>query len=290
MVRSAVIGHALERTFGAGSVVMHRPNHTGSRKLSFEVLAAGRRLWVRVAADDAEDGALRTWGSMARLLTERHTGPPVLDVIEVAGHTALVFPFLDAAVATRATLLGRYHDVKAVLDRLHDDRDLAERLGAPTTSAAVYREVWIRRFDEDLRIIVDHVTPDVHEYLRAEVQALADLVEGLDEVVHAAMHGDPWHENLLLERDRIWLLDWEDLRVGDPVVDHAILVMDTRGPAAELWPHGRRYDVARRALLLDAAVDTAADWVQSANPATRAWKERAFRQGLAAYRACAARD
>ncbi|MDP9443605.1 MAG: phosphotransferase [Actinomycetota bacterium] len=133
-------------------------------------------------------------------------------------------------------------------------------------------------------LIAGHVAPHVHDYLAAEVEVLAGLVASLDDEVHVAMHGDPWHENVLLEPDRVWLLDWEDLSVGDPVVDDAILLMDARGPNVDDWSIGRRYDVARRALMLDAAVDTAADWVENTDPATRAWKERAYLEGLAAYR------
>lgn len=77
--------------------------------------------------------------------------------------------------------------------------------------------------------------------------------------------------------------------MGDPVVDDAILLMDAWGARAADWPTGRRYDVARRALMLDAAVDGAADWVQNSDPAVRAWKERAYLDGLEAYRAFAGR-
>lgn len=37
-----------------------------------------------------------------------------------------------------------------------------------------------------------------------------------------------------------WLLGWEDLCVGDAVVDDAILLMDAYGPNLEHWPSGRR--------------------------------------------------
>ena len=115
---------------------------------------------------------------------------------------------------------------------------------------------------------------------------MAGLIAGpaFDQPVHSAVHGDPWHENLLLGEDRLWLLDWEDLAVGDPVVDEAIVHMDAHGPDAG-WPDTERHRVARRALFLDAVIDVAADWVEATDPVVRATKERSWRAGLEAYRA-----
>ena len=285
MTTTARVREALEEVIGPGAVATHRHNHTGTDKLSFEVLAGGERLWAKVAADDEEDAGLKTWASLARRLADRHGAPPVLEVLEVAGRTGLLFPFLDAEVATHATVRDRYAEVQAVLDGLHADRDLADRLGDPTTSTAAFREVWVSRFEADLDIIASYVAPGVHKYLAAEVAVLTGLVDSLDEQVHVAMHGDPWHENVLLEPERVWLLEWEELSVGDPVVDDAILLMDACGVRAADWPAGDRYNVARRALMLDATVDAAADWVQNSGPAIRASKEMAYLNGLEAYRA-----
>jgi aminoglycoside/choline kinase family phosphotransferase len=287
MTTTGRVREALENVLGPGAIATHRHNHTGTDKLSFAVLAGGRRLWAKVAADDEEDAGLRTWASVAGYLSDRHGAPPVLEVLEVAGRTGLLFPFLGDAVANRTTLRDRYAEVQAVLDGLHADRDLVERLGGPRTSTAVFRDVWVSRFEADLDIIAGHVAPEVREYLTSEVHVLSGLVDSLDQEVHAAMHGDPWHENVLLGPDRVWLLDWEELSVGDPVIDDAILLMDARGANSADWPAGARYDVARRALMLDAAVDGAADWVENSDPVIRATKRKAYLEGLAGYRAYA---
>jgi Ser/Thr protein kinase RdoA (MazF antagonist) len=283
MTTIAQVGKALEDVLGTGAVATHRHNHAGPDKLSFDVLAGGHRLWAKIAADHKEEAALRTWASVADELAHRHGAPPVLDVIQVDGRTGLLFPFLDADVATSTSIRVRYAEVQAALDGLHADRDLADLLGAPTTSGAAFRDVWVSRFEADLSIIAGHVAPDVHAFLTAEVEHLSGLVDSLDEQVHSVMHGDPHHENVMFGPGRVWLLDWEDLCVGDAVVDDAILLMDAHGAAAP-WPVGRRYDIARRALMLDAAVDVAADWVQNSDPAVRRSKLRAHLEGLAAYR------
>jgi hypothetical protein len=149
--------------------------------------------------------------------------------------------------------------------------------------------LWLRRFESDLDIIEGYVGKDLHAYLCDEVDALGALVDSLDTPAHAAVHGDPWHENVLVATDRIWLLDWEDLSVGDPAVDDAILRHDALGTDPHHWPDGLVHVVARRALMLDAVVDVAADWVEAGrlrggDPLVRRRKEAAYLAGLETYR------
>jgi aminoglycoside phosphotransferase (APT) family kinase protein len=279
------IGEALRDLLAATSVE-HRPNHTGATKLSYVVDRGGERLWVRVAADDDEHAALLRWGEHAARLSELYAAPPVLDRFVVEGRAALVFPFLPGPVATRADLAPRAGQLLAVLGGLHADTELAAALGPPVTAGQAFTDLWVARFVADLAITEGYVDRDEHLWLTEEVEALTALIAGpaFDEPVHSAVHGDPWHENLLLGEDRFWLLDWEDLAVGDPVVDEAIVHLDAYGHDTE-WPDTERHRVARRALFLDAVIDVAADWVETADPVVRDVKDRAWRTGLEAYRA-----
>ena len=205
-------------------------------------------------------------------------------MLAVDGRTALLFHYLDAPVATRATLRERYDEAAAVLAGLHEDRGLAALLGSPTTTGDCFREVWLTRFEADLDIIEGFVAKDLHAYLTDEVDALGILVDELDEPVHAAVHGDPWHQNWLIAPDRLWLLDWEDLSVGDPAVDDAVLRYDGVGTDPHHWPDEPVHTVARRLLMLEAVVDVAADWVENTDPLVRRRKEAAYLAGLEAYR------
>ncbi len=288
------VGKALHDALAADTVA-HRPNHAGAGTLSFEVTRGAHRLRARVAADDAEHRALLRWAAHADLLAERYAAPPVLEVLDVAGRAGLLLPFLDAPVATRAGLADRADEVLGVLADLHADNGLAEALGPPTTAGHSFTQVWLTRLEADLAVVEGYVAPDVHAWLTGEVDALADLVAGpaFAEPVRAPVHGDPWHENLLLAPDRFWLLDWEALALGDPVVDDAILLSDAFGPEAAAWhdrrpaldPHEAvRLEVACRALMLDAVVDVAADWVENHDPVARQAEERGWRAALEAYR------
>jgi hypothetical protein len=285
MSEAARVAAALAAVLGPDAVVRHRPNHTGASRLSYAVRVGDRALWAKVAADEDQDWALTTWSRLAELLAERHAAPPVLDTIAVAGRPALLFPFLDAPVATRATLLERYDEARAVLTGLHGDAALADLLGPPTTTADCFRGLWLARFEADLDVVEGYLAKDLHAFLADEVDALGALVDELDQPVHAAVHGDPWHENFLTAPDRLWLLDWEELAIGDPVVDDAILRCDTLGTDPRHWPDTPAHRVARRALMLDAVLDVAADWVESADPLVRRRKEAAYLAGLEAYRA-----
>ncbi|QIG45140.1 phosphotransferase [Nocardioides anomalus] len=266
---------------GRGASAAHRPNHAGIGKLSFACRVGATRLWARVAADPDEDQALTTWSRVAGALAERHHAPPVLEVLEVGGRTTLLFPYVYAPVATHGALRIRRDEARTVLDRLHADVALADQLGAPSTTAACFTAVWLDRFTADLGVVEGFVPPDVHAYLADEVADLAERVAALDTPAAAAVHGDPWPENWLAGPDRLWLLDWEDLAVGDPVLDEAVLLHHTGAP----WPAGPAHDVARRALLLDDALDVAADWVEASDPTVRRAKEAAYLRGLEAYRA-----
>ena len=275
---------------GQNAQVEHRANHAGADKLSFAVTVGGRRLWAKVAADKDEDWPLTTWSRLAELLAERHAAPPLLDTLAVDGRTALLFPFIDAPVATRGTLHERYDEARSILTGLHGDAALADLLGPPTTAAACLREVWLERFVADLDIIEGYVDRDLHAYLADEVEALGAQIAELDGPVDSPVHGDPWHENFLVTPDRLWLLDWEDLAVGDPALDDAILRRDALGTDPHHWPDDPVSVVARRALMLDSVVDVAADCVEagllaSGDPLVRRQKETAYRAGLAFYRA-----
>jgi aminoglycoside phosphotransferase (APT) family kinase protein len=276
---------ALAAVLGPDAVVEHRANHTGAGKLSFAVRLGERRLWVKVAADAGEDKSLATWAEVASLLADRHGAPAVLDVLSVDGHTALLFPYVDAPPATRAALHERHDEAAELLAGLHADRELAERLGEPTTTARCFREVWLERFEGDLDVIEGYVAKDLHAYLADQVDLLGALVDTLDDEVHSAVHGDPWHENVLLAPERMWLIDWEDLTIGDPVLDDAILRHDALGTDPHVWPDTPAATVARRALMLDGVVDNAADWIENADPLVRRQKEAAYLAELETYRA-----
>lgn len=104
---------------------------------------------------------------------------------------------------------------------------------------------------------------------------------------------------LVTEDARWYLLDWDDLQLGDPVLDVAMVGGPTLDdlerrviPAA----HGElsnteieRVRLYHRMMLLDWVIDTLADWIDSAKTLTnptdyRAEKRDVHERALALYR------
>jgi aminoglycoside phosphotransferase (APT) family kinase protein len=211
------------------------------------------------------------WADLDPLL-RRYAAPPLRERLTVAGRTALVFPVLPAVDRRVAP-----DEVLGVLARLHADRGLAGALGPPVPARASYTSVWLDRFRADLEVVDGYVASDALVWMTDEVEAFAGLLAGpvFDEPVHAAIHGDPWHENVLAGPDRWWLLDWEDLAVGDPAVDESIVAPGRHDSA--------RHRVGHRAVMLDAVVDGAADWVENHDPVVRAAKEVSYLRAIEEY-------
>lgn len=268
--------------------VTRRLNHTGADQLSYVVATDPDPLWVKVAAEPEDNPSLDRWADVADRLVERCLAVPVLERFEVDGRTALAFPFLDGVAGTPWSLRPHLDELTSALDRLHADQEIAVRLGEATTARASFAGLWIRRLTEDLALVDGQVENATWDEMAAELATLERLIDdpAFDATTSAPTHRDPWHENVLVGPDRIWLLDWEDLAVGDPVVDHAILRVDLLGPDAPA-PKGvdvDRYAVAVRAVLLDAVIDTAADIVEQPGTDVARRKDRAWRAALDSYR------
>lgn len=214
-------------------------------------------------------------------------------------------PRLGLPPADTAYLQQNGASLLSLLDRLHHDGDLGSALttNRPVTAGEVFRKTWVRRFTEDLAIIRDRV-PFVDEklfrWMRTETAELelSTRSPDFDVVVRAPTHGDLWTENILVDVDRYWILDWDDLAIGDPVVDDAVLLFNLYGGDLDRWSADRppldpserhRFEVAARTQLLDLVIDTLADWVELPVDTpdieqVRSDKEAVHRSALADYR------
>lgn len=299
------VAQLLRRHFGGTAVVEHRLNPSNPRNLSFAVDAGADRLWVKVAPDAGADAGLDRWAAMAQVLAKRYCAPTVLDKVTIGGAVALLFPRLELPHADADYLQQNLAVLLALLDRLHTDDGLRSELGAdqPVTAGEVFRWTWIRRFTDDLELIGDRV-PFVDDtllrWMRTETEALelSTWSPAFGVAVRAPMHGDLWAGNVLVAPDRFWILDWDDLTIGDPVVDDAVLLFNVHGADVDTWGSDRpsqgaaerqRFVLSARAQLLDRVIDTLADWVElpASTPAVdkiRTGKESEHRAALAEYR------
>lgn len=281
-------------------------NEGGFVNASYRVVDARRACHLKLATNPDNLAALRRWHALAGHLGAYHA-PPILDWIDVGPAAGLLFPVVAGATPSLHNEL--LAAVVPVLRQLGRDAALASALAPPVsgTAAGAYRDTLHDRFTEDLRGIRATPPPFMSgtllQRLDEEVEALARLVAGsaaFDVRLTRPVHGDCWLNNILWTGGEDWyLLDWDDLRIGDPVADLASLLGPTADDPVPLRMVDRvehlldaaereRLRLLGRATLLDWVIDPVADWVEATtSPAhlaeVRRWKERVHRQALARY-------
>jgi len=307
-VRRFFLAHAAD--FGLDGThldVRYVLNWGGFVNASFRVSDRRGGLHVKLSTTDEGQKALRRWHALDPLLRP-HRAPPVLDWVGVGAAGGLVFPLLQGSspAPSREVVQTVLHQVRNVWA----DAELAEQLesGAAVTAADCYLETYHDRFREDLAAVESERPGFLSE---SDLSSMREEVAGLErrvresaaflEEVASPTHGDLWLNNVLWQAPGSWwLLDWDDLRLGDPAMDLTMLA----GPVStDLRPlkyldHtiGVLSDEARERLkllgqasLLDWVIDALADWIESrAAPLHQATvrdeKERVHREALALYR------
>ncbi len=307
VVHDFFVVHA--RTFGLAADrvdVRYVLNWGGFVNSSFQISDGGTHLHLKLAVTEDVRAALERWRRLDPIL-RRHRAPPVLDWVEIGDAAGLLFPLLPGEAP--ALEPGVMH---AVVDCLRDvwaDGELAARLqpAGNRTAADCYLATYHDRFLEDLRAITDAPPPfvdrDVLTFMCDQAAALEHEVRShpaFQQEVTTPIHGDLWLNNVLWEDPSSWyLLDWDDVQIGDPAMDIATLTGPT---AADLTPlkrveDGRRVGtpemmerlvVLGRASLLDWVIDPLADWIEAdsapqVRDVARAEKERVYREALTLY-------
>jgi len=269
---------------GGGEIVVEPVlNWGGFMKSSFHVTNRARALHVKLAMahDQAE---LRRWLAVHDVLTAEYRAPRALGWIDIpdAGYGGIVFEHLEGEhwdVRQRPALM---NELVALLDRLHADRKMAERIGDPPRT---YRQCWEMRyreqFEEDLRTVRADRPPVVSEWSLAWMEAESRKLLALGRE-HPALEGrtlspchwDLWANNVLVGADGAWwVLDWDGLAVGDEAEDLATLVWVNVFELNQDWREvlgerdaamSARIDLHLRAIMLDWTIDVLADWVDCA--------------------------
>jgi aminoglycoside phosphotransferase (APT) family kinase protein len=287
-------------------------NWGGFTNRSFTIGDGHRRFHLKLTDDPAGQEAFRRWHRVHPALSARYHAPRVVGWLAIPGsrHEGLLFHHLDGAAPPGWSSPLRL-SVAEVLRRLHVDREVRAAIlpsNRSTTCAQGYFDDFHDRFSEDLALVAEHppefVSQDLLDWLADEVADLAAAVgtsPAFQGPADSLIHGDIWPENILLVDPGWYLLDWDELRLGDPVHDLAKLV--DPGTAAGAPPTADevtavvgedaarrdRLELYRRAILLDWIIDPLADHL-AANEAPehadamRSRKEREHREALARYR------
>ncbi len=282
-------------------------NWGGFVNTSLQVWDGRKGLHVKLSTTDSGQAALRRWHELESALRP-HRAPPILDWVDVGPAAGLVFPLLEGSAPSPSTEV-----IESVLHQVQSlwaDAELAEHLrgGTAVTAADCYFGTFHDRFRADLAAVASERPRFLTEldlsYMREQVASLESRVKespAFHEEVTSPTHGDLWLNNVLWQGSRSWwLLDWDDLQLGDPAMDVATLT----GPAStDLRPlkypsqavgalsgeARERLSLLARASLLDWVIDPLADWIDAkAAPVheaeVRAEKERVHREALTLYR------
>lgn len=271
-------------------------------------IADGRRAYhLKLALGGDAQASLRRWYEVRHLLAPYHT-PRIVDWVELGDAAGMLFEVVPGTVPTLTTEV--VDALVPALSALFADQALAAALAGPhaVTARDAFMDSFHERFTEDLRGIGEAPPPFVDAALLAwmhdEVARLRTDVgacSAFDERLVTPVHGDLWLNNIhWVDRNEWYLLDWDDVRIGDSAADVAALL----GPASHdlrplklvervqgaLTPSQRaRLPLLGRATLLDWVIDPLSDWVEAeASPehaeTVRAEKERVHREALGVYR------
>ena len=291
----------------SGLKITYVLNWGGFVNHSFRVSDGSARYHLKLGTTDEQRSTLRRWYELNETL-QRYHAPPVLDWLEFDGVCGLLFPVVSGSTPELDDEV--LDAVTSAIRPLWQDGELAATLrsAGTITAADTYFGIYDTRFTEDLASMREERPPfvslDTIAYLEDQVALLAERVksnEAFAEELDSPVHGDLWLNNVLWKsRDSWYLLDWDDVRIGDPAIDVAMLT----GPTAidltplkrldEMWPRltavqRERLTLLGRASLLDWVIDPVSDWIVAGvapdlRDVVRAEKEGTHHSALALYR------
>lgn len=277
----------------AGRLVLDRVlSRGGFGAWTLRARDGARTVYLKAVDGDGAD-ALARWADAAESLEAAYHAPHLLACWPVG----VVAPGV-AVVATEGvegrplTAAGADRVLPAVLlslASLHENAALAARLGLsqrPVSLREAFRNALGERLSQDLFAIerrVDRLPLPVRGRVGVLRDAAAELARAVRQdaafsgTTTAPTHGDPhWHNILVARGGATWhLLDWDDLAIGDPAMDLAVVLFRWRmahGLARRApWPRPavddralvRRVGVYTWASVLDLAIDSLADAVEA---------------------------
>ncbi|MEO8448544.1 MAG: phosphotransferase [Gemmatimonadota bacterium] len=292
----------------------YRLNWGGFVNQSFRITDGATSYHLKLAGSADGRRRLGHWYQIHPPLTERYRAPRVVAWVVIPGtdHAGLLFEDVPGE-PPQAWSEALQDEVAATVSRLHRDTDVRRYLRKGELAGScesVFRETFITRFAEDLATI--EVTPPpfvTAEHLAWMTQEVNTLEEAAVEAPAFAapadhpIHADLWINNVIVGPTGAWaLVDWDDLRLGDPALDYAVLFGPTAASMkladpARVLPYAEierdpgvlaRIPLYGRATLLDWVIDSLADYVDAGAVAehtarVREEKERVHRLAKQEY-------
>ena len=203
-------------------------------------------------------------------------------------------------------------DLRHALDEAaHEPFALAARWLARLHSARPLDELKVRTVEHEIETslrwldaVQPHVSPEIQAQLIRARDRLSARLAAPPPAQLCAIHRDYYYANLLWDGERLWAIDLDQLRIGDPALDVAhflahlqVLAYRQTGDFAAYDPHGERflttYHDERPAAAIDARLPLYRAYTFLKLAATETQRARlGWRQAAEAFatRACAELD
>ncbi len=264
---------------------------------------------------DAPDhlAKLRKWHSLSQMLDGSHRAPRVVDWIDVPGtdFSGLLCERVNGRVWDVGTRPDLAPEVIDLVHRLHEDEELQKELWpfSPAGSCRDYfNGVWRRRIRRDLTMVEtqrpEFVSSEALQWMREEslvIERAVNELEAFSESAASAVHGDLWRGNILVADDgRLRIIDWDDLALGDPALEFAVLLepimeLDPKASLEDLLQRRpdagfiQRFEMCLRAQRLYAPIEAAAEYIEAEAleewaDAIRMERKARYPEALRAYR------
>jgi thiamine kinase-like enzyme len=290
--------------------VRHVLNWGGFVNHSFSVNDGWVRYHLKITNELDSIRRLQRWNNIHNLLEERYRAPELIRWIDFPeiGFAGLLLQHLDGRTANFDRNLALVDQLIALADRLHQDQEIRFRLGAYGLRKSYldhFIETYIDRFNADLETIaagqLSFVSSTQLGWIQKEANRLRETASGMRPFHNPAIeavHGDLNEENVLVTHNSWFVVDWDDLALGDPAVDFAVLLWpmvwqgrDWRDFSLPATGNGfvERIQVCFRAQLLDEVIDPLADYVEagavpSQQAAVQVVKRKHHEEALERYR------
>jgi aminoglycoside phosphotransferase (APT) family kinase protein len=270
--------------------VSHVLNWGGFVNHSFSVEDGTRQYHLKITDDLESIGKLHGWYKIHDPLERRYRAPEVIDWIE--------FPEIGFAGLLQQHVSGRTANFRdnpllieqliALVNCLHKDADIRSRFNTSGSGKAYldhFVETYIDRFTTDLQAIasgqLSFVSSALLKWMGHETNRLreaADFEPAFHRPANEPVHGDLNEGNVLVTATEWFIVDWDDLALGDPAVEFAVLLWPMiyqSGRWSEFFipdaaeAFTKRIELCLRAQLLDEVIDPLADFVAAGSVPSR---------------------
>jgi aminoglycoside phosphotransferase (APT) family kinase protein len=193
----------LLQVFGPGDWAIEKPQH-GRQKECYIASNRDRKVFIKF------DLPIK---SLQRL-SDIGLAPRVLASGSYQGTPYVIQEFLDGTHPSREWLVAHVDEVAKLIKTYHEDVQLAEILAED--GGLDYRD----RLNQDLGTISKRLEGlENPGQLRTQFAHLREIATSFEDVALVPVHNEPNTANMLLEKDNLTFIDWDEVLLSDPMRD-----------------------------------------------------------------------